>query len=457
MAELRLERVSKQYDTASWGVRALDLRVDEGELVAVVGASGSGKTTLLRLIAGLEQLSNGHIFIGGRQVTSDPPWKRDVGLVSEAAALMPQLTVEENLDWSRRQRRRRSGDQASGDQASGDQASGDSGSSNELSAARIAEMLGLSGVLGRRPAELSAGQQQRVALGRALASQPRVMLLDEPLGRIDGPGRQSLAWELKRIQQLTRTTWVYVTHDRQEAVTVADRVAVLHEGRLLQIGTDAELRRQPSHLRVMAWWWDGWLSGLAGQCEAVEVDGQVATRFRAPQLPESGLPLPSGLPATARPLVAVWPADRVRVNLAEQASEAAGTRNKASETRGPIVGDRTVGDRTVGDRTISGPKVTEPAAVSFGRVVERREWADKTWALVGLEPTGVSCSAPVWQGFGDWEMSFAASLAHGWVWGRIEDEISDNGGRRLAPTATIEVGSRVAVEFNACDACWFER
>jgi multiple sugar transport system ATP-binding protein len=444
--------VSKQYDTASWGVRALDLLVDEGELVAVVGASGSGKTTLLRLIAGLEQLSDGDIFIGGRQVTSDPPWKRDVGLVSEAAALMPQLTVEENLDWSRRQRKRRSEDQASGDQASGYQASGDSGGSGELSAARIAEMLGLNGVLGRRPAELSAGQQQRVALGRALASRPRVMLLDEPLGRIDGPGRQSLAWELKRIQQLTRTTWVYVTHDRQEAVTVADRVAVLHEGRLLQVGTDAELRRRPSHLRVMAWWWDGWLSGLAGQCEVVNVDGQVATRFRAPQLPESGLPLPSGLPATARPLWAVWPADRVRVNLAEQASELAGTRNEASETRGPVVSDR-----TVSGRMISGPKVAVPAAVSFGRVVERREWADKTWALVGLEPTGVSCSAPVWQGFGDWEMSFAASLAQGWVWGRIEDEISDNGRRRLAPTATIEVGSRVAVEFNACDACWFER
>lgn len=452
MAELRLEQVFKQYDTASWGVRPLNLRVNEGELVAVVGASGSGKTTLLRLIAGLELLSDGHIFIGGRQVTSDPPWKRDVGLVSEAAALMPQLTVQENLDWSRRQRRRRSGDQASGDQASWDQASGDSAGSDELSAAAIAEMLGLSGVLGRRPAELSAGQQQRVALGRALASRPRVMLLDEPLGRIDGPGRQSLAWELKRIQQLTRTTWVYVTHDRQEAVTVADRVAVLHEGRLLQVGTDAELRRRPSHLRVMAWWWDGWLSGLAGQCEVVDVDGQVATRFRAPQLPESGLPLPSGLPSTARPLLAVWPTDRVRVKLVEQVSEAAGTRNKASETRGPVVGDRMVGDRTVGDL-----QVTEPAAVSFGRVVERREWAGKTWALVGLEPTGGGCSAPGWQGFGDWEMSFAASLARGWVWGRIEDEISDNGGRRLAPTATIEVGSRVAVEFNAGDACWFER
>jgi hypothetical protein len=323
-------------------------------------------------------------------------------------------------------------------------------------------MLGLNEVLGRRPAELSAGQQQRVALGRALASRPRVMLLDEPLGRIDGPGRQSLAWELKRIQQLTRTTWVYVTHDRQEAVTVADRVAVLHEGRLLQVGADAELRRRPSHLRVMAWWWDGWLSGLAGQCEAVELDGKVATRFRAPQLPESGLPLPSGLPATARPLLAVWPADRVRVRLAAQTLEPAGTRSEASKTRGPVVedgsvGDRTVGDRTVGDRTVGDPKVTEPAAVSFGRVVERREWADKTWAFVGLEPLGVSCSAPVWQGFGDWEMSFAASIAQSRVWGRIEDEISDNGGRRLAPTATIEVGSRVAVEFNACDACWFER
>lgn len=442
MAELRLERVVKQYGTSIWGVRSLDLRVDEGELVAVVGASGSGKTTLLRLIAGLEQLSDGDIFLGGRQVTCDPPWKRDVGWVSEAAALMPQLTVQENLDWSRRQRRRRSGDQSSGN----------SGGSEELSAATIAEMLGLTGVLGRRPAELSAGQQQRVALGRALASRPRVMLLDEPLGRIDGPGRQSLAWELKRIQQMTRTTWVYVTHDRQEAVTVADRVAVLHEGRLLQVGTDAELRRRPSHLRVMAWWWDGWLSGLAGQCEAVELDGQVATRFRAPQLPKSGLPLPSGFPTTARPLLAVWPAERVRVKLAEQASEPAGTRNEAAETRGPVVGGR-----TVSDRTISGPKLTVPAAVSFGRVAERREWSDTTWALVGLEPSGVSCSAPVWQGCGDWEMSFAASLARGWVWGRIEDEISDNGGRRLAPTATIEVGSRVAVEFNACDACWFER
>ena len=488
MANLRLERVSKQYDTTSWGVRSIDLRVEDGELLAIVGASGSGKSTLLRIIAGLERPCAGEVFLDGSRVTDVPPWDRDVGLVSDAASLLPHLTVAENLEWSRRQRRRRKVRQESDGSRSGNggtegKIEGDYGA-EEPAVVELGELLGLTGLFTRRPAELSAGQQQRVALGRALASRPRVLLLDEPLGRIDGPGRQSLAWELKRVQRSTRTTWIYVTHDRREAVAVADRVAVLDDGRLLQVGTERELRERPRDLKVMAWWWDGWLSGLAGTGEMVGPRRRKMFRFRSPQLSPHGLDIDAGTDAgieadvdagvrseiavpgngqavvddqsagvwvvgvdevagrpagdggRPRPMLAVWPSEQVVVRFDRLAACSNG-----EKLSGEVVGR---------------DGVAGAVATSSGQVVERRDWEDKAWALVALDPPSGVQGVHGALGSGDWELSFASALARGWVWGRIRNEGADTVELPGHHSAKIDVGTQVVVEFDSREARCFD-
>lgn len=466
MADLLLERVSKRYDTLSWGVREIGLRVDDGEVLAIVGASGSGKTTLLRLIAGLEQPCEGQIYLGGQRMTTLPPWERDIGWVAEAAALLPHLTVAENLDWSRQQRRRR-GLGTSADQqatAANGTTAGQRGG-DEFTAAAIAELLGLSGLLSRKPAELSAGQQQRVALGRALAARPAILLLDEPLGRIDGPSRQSLAWELKRVQRATGSTWLYVTHDRHEAVTVADRIAVLDDGRLLQAGTERELRESPQDVRVMAWWWDGWLSGVFGEGSSGSNDGRVTCRFPTSAMPPIELdwkrvasvssasavgnqtrrPV-SPVVSTPRNGVAVWPAERVSVRRGSAAVAAAVAVEKEAEKQ--------TESKESGERPDESPGVAGAAVVAcFGRVVERRESDGREWALVALEPAPAQrMRSETWVA-GNWEKAFEATVARGWVWGRIRDEEEIGRGN----STSMEAGTRVVVEFEARHACWFER
>ncbi|MFM7073828.1 MAG: ABC transporter ATP-binding protein [Planctomycetota bacterium] len=497
MTDLRLERVSKQYDATSWGVRDIDLDVRRGELLAIVGASGSGKTTLLRLIAGLEQPTSGEVHLGERRVTHSPPWERGVGLVAEAAALLPHLTVEENLEWSRRQRRRHGVDAGKGGGTEED-------NRHELTAVAIAEMLGLSGTLARRPAELSAGQQQRVALGRALAAQPAILLLDEPLGRIDGPGRLSLAWELKQAQRATGSTWIYVTHDRQEAAAVADRVAVLDEGQLLQVGTECQLRENPCDLRVMSWWWDGWLSGLAGQGIRIAGRDRFSRRFLHPRLPhidwemtrwrETG----SSGRLDACPVIAVWPAERVTVTASPRPAmtdgvsgvdddgNGSGKRNEIEGTLNPDDGEFECrvtaafrdgnlessslesSNRESSNRENCGwNHDSRQVARSTGTVIERRDWQGDSWALVALDGQNGGRIASGLRGTGDWNVWFSTLVARGWVWGRIQaryskpvGKLSANAAKNEATTADtveIEVGTRVSVEFKAADACWFER
>lgn len=502
MTDLRLDGVSKRYDTASRGVRDIDLLVPKGELLAIVGASGSGKTTLLRLIAGLEQPSSGEVYLGERRVTNSPPWERGIGLVAEAAALLPHLTVEENLEWSRRQRRRHGVDAGKGGGTEED-------NRHELTAAAIAEMLGLSGTLARRPAELSAGQQQRVALGRVLAAQPAILLLDEPLGRIDGPGRLSLAWELKQVQRSTGSTWIYVTHDRQEAAAVADRVAVLDEGQLLQLGTEDQLRENPRDVRVMSWWWDGWLSGLVGR--GVRNVGRqfCSRRFHHPRLPQSGLEMTrwretgSSEQLDTCPVMAVWPAERVTVTAAQplammnrlaridNAGNGDGKKNEIEgalnagngehQSQVPAIvrdGASEVSDSEAGDSDFSGSDFNDSefggwdfdsgqVALSYGTVIERRDWQGHSWALVALDGQNGGQVAGGLRGSGDWNVWFSTLLARGWVWGRIRASDASPVGELSADmaenetgttdTVKIEAGTRVAVEFNAADARWFEQ
>jgi iron(III) transport system ATP-binding protein len=206
----------------------VSLAVQRGEFFAFLGPSGSGKTTLLRLIAGFGTPGAGRILIGGRDVGRLPPWSRQVGMVFQSYALWPHMTVAENVAFGLERRRRPRAEIAR----------------------RVSEALalvGLTALAGRRPAQLSGGQQQRVALARTLVIEPEVLLLDEPLSNLDAKLRLEMRAELRRLQRKLGLTAIYVTHDQEEANAVADRIAVLHEGRTQQVGTPVELYDQPAN------------------------------------------------------------------------------------------------------------------------------------------------------------------------------------------------------------------
>ncbi|MCB1385587.1 MAG: ATP-binding cassette domain-containing protein, partial [Nitratireductor sp.] len=194
----------------------IDLDVVEGEFLTLLGASGSGKTTLLRIVAGLDRCDSGTVCIEGRDVTNLPARQRNLGMVFQQYSLFPHMTISENISyglklrgWSRRETRER--------------------------VAEMLDMVRLPGVEDRLPRQLSGGQQQRVALARALAAKPEVMMLDEPLGALDLKLRKQLQIELKRIHQQTGTTFLFVTHDQEEALSMSDRIAVLRDGRIEQL------------------------------------------------------------------------------------------------------------------------------------------------------------------------------------------------------------------------------
>jgi iron(III) transport system ATP-binding protein len=209
-------------------LRGISLSIAPGEFFALLGPSGSGKSTLLRLLAGFNQASGGRVTIGGADVAALPPWKRDVGMVFQNYALWPHLTVAENVAFGLEERRW----------------------PRARVRERVREMLELVSLAGfdrRRPGELSGGQQQRVAIARTLAIEPRVLLLDEPLSNLDAKLRAATGLELKRLQRRLGLTTVFVTHDQQEAMTIADRLAVLDQGVIQQVGTPRELYDTPAN------------------------------------------------------------------------------------------------------------------------------------------------------------------------------------------------------------------
>lgn len=230
VAAISLEGLSKQFRVGArtvWAVQELTLRIEPGEWLAVVGPSGSGKTTLLRLIAGLETPDQGLIRIGEQIVNSVPPDQRGVAMVFQRDALFPHLTAAENLALGLRLRRFAE-------------------SEVRRRVVELGAMLGLEACLERRPGELSAGERQRVALGRALAWQPRALLLDEPLAHLDLPLRRQLRRELLRLHRELGLTMVLVTHDPAEALALGRRVAVMRQGRIEQVGSPEFLRAQPA-------------------------------------------------------------------------------------------------------------------------------------------------------------------------------------------------------------------
>jgi putative spermidine/putrescine transport system ATP-binding protein len=225
-----LRGLRKTFGTGPGAVRAVDgvdLQIADGEFFSMLGPSGSGKTTVLRLIAGFELPSDGSVVLGGRDVTRLAPFQRDVNTVFQDYALFPHLSVLDNVAYGLRvkgvpkARRRAQAEEA------------------------LASMQ-LAGLGGRRPSQLSGGQRQRVALARALVNRPRVLLLDEPLGALDLKLREQMQVELKAIQRDVGITFVFVTHDQEEALTMSDRVAVFHRGRVEQVGTPAEIYEHPA-------------------------------------------------------------------------------------------------------------------------------------------------------------------------------------------------------------------
>jgi spermidine/putrescine transport system ATP-binding protein len=224
--DVRLEGVVKRFDD-SVAVDGITVEVPRGSFFALLGPSGCGKTTTLRMIGGFEEPTEGRIFLGDQDVVGLPPYKRDVNTVFQSYALFPHMSIEDNVAFGLERK----------------------GVPKTELKGRVTEMLelvGLSGFGKRKPKQLSGGQQQRVALGRALVNHPRVLLLDEPLGALDLKLRKQMQLELKRIQHEIGITFVHVTHDQEEAMTMADTIAVMNGGRIEQLGPPQELYERPA-------------------------------------------------------------------------------------------------------------------------------------------------------------------------------------------------------------------
>jgi putative spermidine/putrescine transport system ATP-binding protein len=225
MAYLELENVNKSFGGVK-AVRDFNLDIEKGSLVSFLGPSGCGKTTTLRMIAGFEQLDSGSIRLDGTDIVSVPPNRRDIGMVFQAYALFPNLTVRENIAFGLEMRKKTKKE-------------------TEKRVDEVLEMVRLQDTAKRFPHQLSGGQQQRIALARALAVQPRVLLLDEPLSALDAEVRVALRGEIRRIQSELAITTVYVTHDQEEALSISDRVVVMNKGLIEQAGTPEEIYRAP--------------------------------------------------------------------------------------------------------------------------------------------------------------------------------------------------------------------
>ena len=283
--DIRLRSLRKSYGEVA-AVDGIDLDVGRGEFFTLLGPSGSGKTTTLRMIAGFERPDAGEIELGGRDVSRLPPFERNVNTVFQDYALFPHMTVQQNVEYGLKVKRvGRAERRLRADEA--------------LGAVR------LEGYGDRKPAQLSGGQRQRVALARAIVNTPRALLLDEPLGALDLKLRQELQLELKELQQELGMTFVYVTHDQEEALTMSDRIAVFNEGRIEQVGTPAVMYEHPATRFV---------AGFIGTSNIIDREGRTFTvrpeKIRV--LPESA---PEGEPGVIRAAVYLGPFTKLVVAL----------------------------------------------------------------------------------------------------------------------------------------------
>ncbi|HST41965.1 MAG TPA: sn-glycerol-3-phosphate ABC transporter ATP-binding protein UgpC [Conexibacter sp.] len=252
MAEIAFEGVYKRYPDGTEAVRDLDLTVADGELMILVGPSGCGKSTALRMVAGLEQISDGQVRIGGRVVNRLAPKQRDLAMVFQNYALYPHMTVAENMGFALKMARRPKAEIAQ-------------------KASAAAAVLDLADHLERKPANLSGGQRQRVAMGRAIVREPAAFLMDEPLSNLDAKLRVQMRAEVARIQQRFDTTTIYVTHDQVEAMTLGDRVAVMRHGVLQQVDTPQALYHRPDNMFVAGFIGSPAMTFVQGRLEGEEL------------------------------------------------------------------------------------------------------------------------------------------------------------------------------------------
>ncbi|HEX6932465.1 MAG TPA: ABC transporter ATP-binding protein [Streptosporangiaceae bacterium] len=248
LAAVRVRGLRKNYGPVV-ALAGVDLDIAQGEFFTLLGPSGSGKTTLLRLIAGFENLDGGTIELGGKEISKVPPYARDINTVFQDYALFPHMSVRQNIEYGMRVK-------------------GVSKPERRSRAERALDQVRLTGLGDRKPAQLSGGQRQRVALARAIVNEPQVLLLDEPLGALDLKLRQEMQLELQHVQREVEITFVYVTHDQEEALSMSDRIAVLNHGRIEQVGTPLEVYERPQ---------SDFVAGFIGISNLIERDGRHMT------------------------------------------------------------------------------------------------------------------------------------------------------------------------------------
>ncbi|RVT81788.1 sn-glycerol-3-phosphate ABC transporter ATP-binding protein UgpC [Rhodobacteraceae bacterium CCMM004] len=279
MADLSLHDLVKTYDKTQV-LHGIDLHIEDGEFVVFVGPSGCGKSTTLRIIAGLEEATSGEIRIGGRVVNNLEPKERDIAMVFQNYAIYPHMTVRKNIGFGLRSSKLPRADK-------------------DARIDEVAAILGMTDLLSRKPSQLSGGQRQRVAIGRAMVRDPAVFLFDEPLSNLDAQLRTQMRLEIKKLHQRVGTTIVFVTHDQVEAMTMADRIVIMKDGRIQQVGTPSEVYHKPANTFVARFIGAPAMNMLPGEAQA----GGVAVTGGGT------VPVDVALPAGRPILVGVRPED----------------------------------------------------------------------------------------------------------------------------------------------------
>ncbi|WP_252106692.1 MULTISPECIES: ABC transporter ATP-binding protein [unclassified Halomonas] len=281
MAALEIDQVRKEFGRERV-LKDVSLSIESGQFLILVGPSGCGKSTLMNAIAGLEPVTSGHIRIDGEDVTGRTPAERDIAMVFQSYALYPSMTVRQNISFGLEMRKVPKAERIE-------------------AVERVADLLQISHLLERKPAQLSGGQRQRVAMGRALAREPKVYLFDEPLSNLDAKLRVDMRTEIKKLHQRLGTTIVYVTHDQVEAMTLADKIAVMRDGHILQLGSPDEVYNDPVDMFVAGFMGSPSMNFIRATLE--QSDGGVQLRIETPS--EESLTLP-------------WPAARTTEALTER-------------------------------------------------------------------------------------------------------------------------------------------
>ncbi|MBB3147663.1 sn-glycerol 3-phosphate transport system ATP-binding protein/multiple sugar transport system ATP-binding protein [Phyllobacterium trifolii] len=332
MISIALENVSKSYQADTPVVKNVDLDIEPGEFVVIVGPSGCGKSTMMRMIAGLERISSGTLRIGGKVANDIPPQHRDIAMVFQNYALYPHLTVAENIGFSLEMR-------------------GVSKTERLRRVEVVAHLLQLSDYLHKKPKDLSGGQRQRVAMGRAIARDAKTYLMDEPLSNLDAELRSSMRAEIKHLHRQLKATMIYVTHDQVEALTLADRIAVMNKGVLLQFDTPEKIYDDPASLFVAGFIGSPPMNFIEANCK----EGIVQTTKEGTRIPITCPPELEG--------------EDVVVGLRpENGVLSAGDKRMAIEFRGEVMLIETTGsNRNIHAKTATGPLlIVAPRSAAIG-------------------------------------------------------------------------------------------